>query len=317
MQLTPAKICNLLGNFLVLVSLSFIVSIFWKKRDEISGLDFSIDLVVVLIITACLYGLAGFLLSGAWCLLVNRLGSIRLPTGWCHGVYGRTQINKYIPGNIFHFAGRHVLAIKSGLPHLILLGSTVYETLLLLAASSILAFTGLLLMRVQVQGASLLFLGSILTLIIVTVIITFPLAPYVARRRNVDLGLQGLKAHMLALWPCFLLYLSFFLITGTILFAQVAAFSDVAVTLQVFGNVIIIYACSWIAGYVTPGAPGGVGVREAIIIFSLSSMIGEAESTVVALLFRLTTVVGDIIFYFLSLKFSITDLNHPTDQTRL
>jgi uncharacterized membrane protein YbhN (UPF0104 family) len=295
-----------LGRLLVIVSLCFIAYVFYKQRLEIAGLQFDARLVLVLTGTGFIYGCAGFLLSFSWRLLLNSLNEEPVPSWWCHGVYGRTQIGKYIPGNIFHFAGRQVYAKQAGLSQLLVLGSTVYEMLLLLAASSSLAFIGLLLVRVKVHGASLYYTGTVLVPIVLTVLVAFSLAPLIARKKGVHLPLQGIGQHLNLLWPCYALYVVFFLITGTLLAILVAALAGGPFSVRVFGAVITIFSCSWIAGYVTPGAPGGVGVREAIIIFSLAALVGEAQATVAALLFRCITVGGDLIFYLLSLKFPVS-----------
>ena len=295
-----------LGRLLVVASLCFIAYIFWQQRREIAGYQFDAGIVLVLAGAAVIYGCAGFLLSVSWRLLLNSLNEGSVSGSWCHGVYGRTQIGKYIPGNIFHFAGRQVYAKQAGLPQLLVLGSTVYEMLLLLAAASSLAFFGLLLMRIQVHGASLYFSGTVLGLVAATIIAAIYLAPRIGRRKGVHLPLQGIGQHLRLLWPCYALYVAFFLIAGVLLAVLLTAIAGGPLLSRSFGAVITIFSCSWIAGYVTPGAPGGVGVREAIIIFSLAGMVGEAQATVAALLFRCITVGGDVIFYLLSLKFPVS-----------
>jgi hypothetical protein len=186
------------------------------------------------------------------------------------------------------------------------LGSTVYEMLLLLASASSLAFIGLLIMRVQVQGTSLFYTGTVLVLIVAVLIAAFSFAPVLARKKGVLLPLQGIGQHLRVLWPCYALYVLFFLVTGTLLAVLVTTVAGGPINIRLFGVVITIFSCSWIAGYVTPGAPGGIGVREAIIIFSLAGLVGEAQATLVALLFRCITVGGDVIFYLLSLKFPVS-----------
>jgi hypothetical protein len=294
-----------IGRILVIVSLGFVAYIFWEQRNEIVGLKLSASLVFVLAITAFIYGCIGFLLSFSWCFLLSSLKGAPVSGSWCHGVYGRTQIGKYIPGNIFHFAGRQVHAKQAGLSQLLVLGSTVYEMLLLLAAASSLAFIGLLMMRMQVEGASLLYVGIVLALIVAVIVAAFSLAPLLAKKKGVHLPLQGIGQHLRVLWPCYILYVMFFLVTGSLLAILVTTIAAVPFTIRLFGMVITIFSCSWIAGYITPGAPGGVGVREAIIIFSLAGIVGDAQATMVALLFRCVTVGGDVIFYLLSLKFPV------------
>ena len=50
---------------------------------------------------------------------------------------------------------------------------------------------------------------------------------------------------------------------------------------------------AWMVGYVTPGAPAGIGLREAVLALGLSPALGESEALVLALLYRLITTVTD------------------------
>ena len=70
----------------------------------------------------------------------------------------------------------------------------------------------------------------------------------------------------------------------------------------VAAKVTIIFSIAWVAGFIIPGAPGGIGVREAVIIFFLTPIIGEAESITVSIGLRLVTLLGDICFLIISNK---------------
>ncbi len=58
---------------------------------------------------------------------------------------------------------------------------------------------------------------------------------------------------------------------------------------------------SWLLGTIIPGAPAGAGIRESIVIFIPSNYIGESASVVVSLMLHIVTMLGDIVFYFISL----------------
>ena len=60
-------------------------------------------------------------------------------------------------------------------------------------------------------------------------------------------------------------------------------------------------ALAWAAGFVTPGAAAGVGVREAVLMVALDGSLGPEASAVVALAFRLITTAGDGVFCALAL----------------
>ncbi|MEA3274753.1 MAG: hypothetical protein U9Q81_05555, partial [Pseudomonadota bacterium] len=51
-----------------------------------------------------------------------------------------------------------------------------------------------------------------------------------------------------------------------------------------------------LAGFVTPGAPAGLGIREAVIVLLLEQLGLGDEALQIALVFRLATVGGDLLF---------------------
>ena len=54
-------------------------------------------------------------------------------------------------------------------------------------------------------------------------------------------------------------------------------------------------ALAWLLGYVMPGAPAGVGVRETVLVIGLGPALGEADALVVALAYRFVTVLVDAV----------------------
>lgn len=64
--------------------------------------------------------------------------------------------------------------------------------------------------------------------------------------------------------------------------------------------VLSSFAIAWSIGFITPGAPSGIGIREAILLLLLIPLSGEGPALILALLFRLVTIGGDIGFYAMS-----------------
>ena len=52
---------------------------------------------------------------------------------------------------------------------------------------------------------------------------------------------------------------------------------------------------AWMAGYLVPGAPGGLGVREAVLLLGLAPTVGEPSALAAALSYRMVTVVADAV----------------------
>jgi hypothetical protein len=69
------------------------------------------------------------------------------------------------------------------------------------------------------------------------------------------------------------------------------------------GNVPIIIAAStgsWLIGFLTPGVPGGMGVRETAIVLMLSPTFFKETILTAAVLQRLAMIVGDVLAWALS-----------------
>lgn len=69
---------------------------------------------------------------------------------------------------------------------------------------------------------------------------------------------------------------------------------------RLFLTIGTAYIISWIAGFVTPGASGGLGVREAAFVVLLNPFIDEVTAMTLAILMRMVTTLGDGIFFLAS-----------------
>ena len=54
---------------------------------------------------------------------------------------------------------------------------------------------------------------------------------------------------------------------------------------------------AWLVGYLTPGAPGGIGTREAALIALLSYLNQEDTVLIATALFRVVTTLGDVLLF--------------------
>ena len=68
------------------------------------------------------------------------------------------------------------------------------------------------------------------------------------------------------------------------------------------GPALPIAACTlaWMLGFVTPGAPAGLGVREAVLLGLLGPVLGEPAALLLSLQLRLATLGGDLLLFVAS-----------------
>ena len=255
-------------------------------------------ILVAVLVGAAAYGLSGFLLSAAWRRILRWCGQDKASMKLCFCIYARTQIAKYIPGNIFHFIGRHAMGRRFGFGHTPMVSAAVLEGIGLILAAGLLALVGALVWlepRSGLAPAKFAALGAILLLV------PYALAyglPRFARARRIEVEARRPRDTVTGLIPAYLLQISFFLLSGCILWGLALVVGDVS--LSALPPTVTAVAAAWVAGFVTPGAAAGIGVREAVLIAALSGTLGEREATLIAVAYRAVTLSGDLFFFALS-----------------
>ena len=230
-------------------------------------------------------------LGVGWALMVRALGC---EVGFMASIIlsFRTQFAKYLPGNVFHHIGRVVLAKQLGIKAAIAGAATVMESIALVLVAGLI---GLSFLFTQGYGIPALVVVVSGAFVLVIVLINSPL------RRKLGIT-QSLKAQHLH-WGLFgsLSYVFVFFLQA----AMFALYAGVlAEPLQLsFVRIFEMVSVTWAAGFIVIGAPGGVGVREAA--YSLFSMSSEMNVNLlfVASWMRISSVLGDIFCFGLSVVF--------------
>jgi uncharacterized membrane protein YbhN (UPF0104 family) len=203
-----------------------------------------------------------------WLAILRWLGEAPR-TIWV-GMFFEAQLGKYIPGTVWQYAGRSALARAQGV------------ALRPVATSLSIEFAGL------VFGAlffSIFIVGWWGTL---AVPIAAGVALLTSRSRRVRASGPAARAFLRALplyvavWP--LTGVSFWLIGRALLHVPV---HDVALYVGAF-------AAAWLVGVLAFFAPGGLGVREAVLVAILRSKIGVNDAVVLAAVSRALFTVVDV-----------------------
>lgn len=228
---------------------------------------------------ALAYSLANIFQALAWRDLLRYAG-ITTTKQWAVQTYGISQIAKYIPGNIFQFAGRQAIGQTEGLPALPLAKSAFWEIVLL--ASSGASFFVLILPLFWPH-----FPAQISLLAFIFIIVT---ACIIAQRWLGPAIVSAIKNEI------------FFLILAGIVFTCVVLILIPSRPGQHSFFILVtgVYVVAWLAGLITPGAPAGIGVREMVFLALLHPFFGERELLEAIVVGRLVTISGDVFYYLFS-----------------
>lgn len=272
------RVAYWLGTLLALSGLGFVGHELYLHTGDIDLSGYSVGVWALFGLLAFAYGLSGFLLARAWVLLLRELGQ---PVGWpwAARIYGLAQLAKYAPGNVFHLAGRQAMGMAEGLPAGTLARSTIWELAGQAAVAGVcsaLALPLLLPALPQVVALGLLcFGGTTLWLLL----------RYLGRTGLVPM----------------LVYQTMFLMAATCSFLVVLwLVTDQMPGWSYLPSLIGAFVLAWVVGFVTPGAPGGIGVRELLLVFLLGGVLPEQDIVLAVVLSRVLTTLGDLVFFSLA-----------------
>lgn|GEM_PF-787031 len=238
--------------------------------------------------------------------LVQATGHARATAGEGLVVWGQANLAKYLPGNVLHFAGRQLLGARCGWPQ-----SRIAAASLLEVALFVLLPAGLAALALTLTGDAALFgfsgwVGMVVTL--VTLGLTIGLfGDRLARRLPPAMArLVGclVLPNPTAVLPAALYFTLFFVGMALITWWLYGAVSG-TVDLAELPLLAAAFLGSWLLGFVVPGAPGGIGVREGT--FALMGgllLLGSENLVIVAVAMRVVTLAGEGLLFLLALGIS-------------
>lgn len=201
-------------------------------------------------------------LASAWSSLA-RADEV-LPSRQIDEIYARGVLAKYLPGSVFQYASRQVDGAAAGLAHNKLAKASAAEIALHLPASMIAAGFGIA-----------------LTVLPVTTLACGLGALFVALRTRDSVMRAGT------------LQFCAFLCFGAAAAVVGAALLPASASLGLFAGLFLL---SWLAGFLVPVAPGGLGVREAALIALAGTQFPDASLLASVLTLRIASVFGDVLF---------------------
>jgi uncharacterized membrane protein YbhN (UPF0104 family) len=295
------RLYRAIGFSAVLIVTAFFV---WYVVRSLHGQDLSTyatpRAALGIVLAAILWSFGVPLMAVAW---HGMLASVGIRKRWreLFAILGITQFAKYVPGNVAQYVGRVGMSLSRGIPARPLAVTLILETLLVIAAAAATCLiTGALskvgLVALQAHGSQLLLVTALVVAAIIGLFALRRVAPMLLRRlapRYAPVLDGTLLPTQSSLACAFALYCAVYVGTGIGLIV-LAAFLLPGVP-QDYCLLIAVFALAWIVGFVTPGAPGGLGVREALMVLMLAPVYTAASASVLVIALRIATTLGDIL----------------------
>lgn len=256
----------------------------WHLRWEL--------IVASLLVTWVMYGLLIWgwraVLHG-WRQYIRAVDAARI---WC-----LSSLGKYIPGKVWSIAGMAAMAEKQGVSGVAAIGSAVIMQLVSLATGAVVAlmFTGTIvfdriLSPYTPYGSLLAFAGAGFALLC-SVALTLP---SLTRRLGHLIGkpdsVQPVEPGALA----GALFVNFLAWGGYGLAFQLLLMGTIPSLDLNWTTATGAFAASYVVGYLALVVPGGIGVREGILVLLLQGPLGLGPAVAIAAASRITLTINEI-----------------------
>lgn len=300
------------GAFALLLAAYFVHFAIGTLKQYDLGALLAPRLLAATAVAAVLYALIIPVSGWAWSVLLRDIGQA-WPAPRLAAIMGVTQLAKYVPGNVGQHIGRAALSLSKGIPPGSYAVSVLVETLLAMCAG---LAVGLACVLLSPQPASLVLTEYRLLFGVLVVAMSLALLallalpklaallPWLLRRiastaRWVDGDFATPRSS--AIVRAFLAYAVNYFLIGFGLWLVARAIGGEVVADYFY--LTAAFALSWLIGFLMPGAPAGLGVREGAMALLLASVgTGDAVLVMIAAM-RLATLAGDALCFAVSVLY--------------
>ena len=294
------KSIKIAGNILMVLSFAFII----KKIIEY-GVNFSkivsFSTVIMSIISVFIYAVLVIALAIIFYFLLRIFSGNDISPQDSVFIYCKSNLYKYLPGNIFHYIGRNQIALNSEISHGEPVAATIAEMLLLSIAALVTAivFAGQHAIKWSLDNytAHQVTIYSVFIVVVLSagIILYRVLSKGKTTARNI---IPAKTIQFSAAIKILMVYVIYFVING-VMFILLLHSMGGELSKGLYSPVIGMYTLSWMIGFVTPGAPAGLGIREAIMSALLVGIVGAEFVISAVVIYRIITILGDVVAFIM------------------
>jgi uncharacterized membrane protein YbhN (UPF0104 family) len=282
------KFKSLLTAGIIGAIIFFFAKALWMQKDQLINISVSIQYSSLAI--SLLFLLGGFVfLAIGWRSLLDAFGK-QISLARAIKFFGYAEITKYIPGAIWPTVSKSVAINNSSQGILAALYDAAFKVIVCAIIivclafkelSELLSFPGTLLLCI------ILLAGS--TPVVATKVIELMQTYFDKKTKKVNISV---KKYLFALSPYVVAWLLFG--TGFFFFLQ-----GISITFP-FLQATSYFLIAWLIGFIVVFVPGGIGVREGVLVLLLTPLLGQPIAIIVSVLSRIWWMVGDALLLAVS-----------------
>ena len=310
-KLNIKKLLKLAGHLVVIAALAFVVKKIIDMDVKLSDLSsprvmgaFALSLVIqaAQIIIACY----------PWLMFTRSLSGKKIPYSAAMPVYTQSNIYKYLPGNVFQYVGRNKLAADMEISHVDVACATILDVFFCVfwtGVVSVILLGSKIAELLEKYGKNLLIVGAagVLFLIAAVLVVKFKFSDkvkgYLSRYSK-----AFEKSNRPQLLSGIFYYFAHNCVSAAMYLGCIALIVPQAETRELFA-LTGAFLFAWIIGFVTPGAPGGIGIREGVMLFVCGDRYAD-RIVLFVLVMRIASVFADVSAFLIGKIYASKAVSH-------
>jgi len=301
------KVVSVVGKLLMLASLVFIV-----LQIARHGIDFSLAaspfVIMGLLLVSAILGF-GIVFAGfnfRW--FIKDITGVSVDGRIVIRAYCASNLYKYLPGSVMYLIGRNRIAFETKkVSHAQIALATAMEGVFILLSAVIIV-------AVSISDEAVYYIrdrdvsippfvwgiagGIVLVCVLLSVIFRRRLRVWFGKFSDSMKNFRFVS-RVKRLGTCL-----FIVMVMAVTYLVVLLLLGEQITLDMVPTIIGLYLLAWLAGFLTPGAGGGMGVRELVLYMFLDGYLNTAIVLSSAIIHRLVSIVGDVFAYGIVLAYA-------------
>jgi hypothetical protein len=290
---------KIIGYLLTVASIVFLVKYFIDNKDSMAilldpGILWATLGLGVFVTVSVLFN------AYTWKRSLEIFTPARIPLIPIYCLFAKANMGKYIPGNVMQYVSRNIIGRDYNLDQKQMALSTVIELILKVAVAVVmtllLSFDGLFSTIVQAVRDGALSLWLVIAVLVVGFGVVAGVIVYFVRlNRKRKLNFKKLAAVALHTAGFYGVNMVAFILTLLLLQGSLQGYSPFMLSGY--------YLIAWFIGFITPGAPSGIGIREYVMLLLFVPMFPQSTILAAMIVNRVISTLGDVFAYLSTFLF--------------
>lgn len=293
------KAARITGNIIMIAALVFIVKKIIDMDIDVNQFR-SPSVIAALIIGMIIQTVIWLCACYPWLVFTRSLSGRKIPFSAAMPVYTKSNIYKYLPGNVLQYVGRNKLATDMNISHVDVACATILDIIFCVIGTgivSLILLRGMIAGLLSKYGMQIAIVGVVGVLVLAAIAALLYLKFRDKFREYIKRYSKALeKENRKSLLRGILYYFAQNIVSAVMYFICLRLILGENASISELISYTGAFLFAWIVGFVTIGAPGGIGIRESVMMFVCGEKFAD-KILLFVLVMRVSSILADVLAF--------------------